>query len=208
MKSKSLYRSFIKVILDTLFSLAALLFALPLIILILPSIAVSNRGPVFFTQERSGYKGRSFRLIKIKTMNDRRDNKGSLLPDSDRLTPVGKFIRSLSLDELPQLLNVLKGDMSIVGPRPLLTDYLSLYSDRQARRHDVKPGITGWAQVKGRNSISWEEKFEQDVWYVDNVSFLLDIKILLKTILVVLKRTGISSANSATMERFRGSKNV
>jgi len=144
--------------------------------------------------------------MKFKTMNDRRDETGRLLPDNERMTGVGRFIRSLSLDELPQLINVLKGDMSLVGPRPLLPEYLPLYNARQARRHEVRPGITGWAQVNGRNTLSWEDKFEMDVWYVDNVSFMLDIKILFLTFLKVIKREGINSDSAATMERFTGSR--
>lgn len=155
-------------------------------------------------QERPGKGGRVFRVVKFKTMNNRRDQTGKLLPDSERITILGKFVRSTSLDELPQLVNVLVGDMSLVGPRPLLVKYLSLYNERQARRHEVRPGITGWAQVNGRNAISWQERFELDVYYVDNLSFWLDLKILFLTVRKVLKREGISSQNSVTMDAFKG----
>ena len=151
---------------------------------------------------------RVFRVIKFKTMTDERDSANKLLPDAQRLTKTGRFVRSLSLDELPQLLNVLKGDMSLIGPRPLRTYYLPLYTPEQARRHDVRPGITGWAQVNGRNAISWTQKFEYDVWYVDNLTFVLDVKIIFKTIQKVFKREGISSATSVTMEAFKGNKEI
>ena len=167
---------------------------------------MSNRGLVFFTQTRPGLNGRFFHLMKLKTMTDKREPSGLLLPDNLRLTVVGRFIRSLSLDELPQLINVLKGDMSLVGPRPLLPEYLPLYNTHQARRHEVRPGMTGWAQVNGRNNLSWEEKFEMDVWYVDNLSFKLDMKILFLTIKKVIRREGINSTSAATMERFYGTK--
>lgn len=167
-----------------------------------------NNGKPFFIQPRPGKNEKIFKLIKFKTMNDKRDKLGYLLPDEKRLTVVGKFVRKTSLDEIPQLINVIKGDMSLVGPRPLLVEYLPLYNEEQKRRHEVKPGITGWAQVNGRNAISWEEKFKYDVWYVDHLSFILDLKILLLTIKKVFKREGISSTNAATMERFTGSKNT
>ena len=159
---------------------------------------------VFFIQERPGKGGKLFKVIKFKTMTNERDADGNLLPDEQRLTKVGRFVRSTSLDELPQLINVLKGDMALIGPRPLLPQYLSLYSKEQARRHEVRPGITGWAQCHGRNAISWSKKFELDVWYVDHCSFLLDLKIILLTIKKVLVREGISSETSATMEPFTG----
>jgi undecaprenyl phosphate N,N'-diacetylbacillosamine 1-phosphate transferase len=171
-------------------------------------IFLSNSGKVFFTQERPGKNGKIFKVIKFKTMNDRKDRNGKLLPDNERLTPIGKFIRTTSLDELPQLLNVLKGDMSLIGPRPLLVKYLPLYSHHQARRHEVRPGITGWAQVNGRNAISWEEKFEYDVWYVDNLSILLDLKIIFRTIQKVIIREGISSTTTLTMEAFKGNQKI
>jgi lipopolysaccharide/colanic/teichoic acid biosynthesis glycosyltransferase len=166
-----------------------------------------GKGGVFFTQQRPGKDEVVFKLLKFKTMNDQRDAKGDLLPDAERLTAIGKFIRKTSLDELPQLWNVLKGDMSLVGPRPLLVQYLPLYTDEQKRRHLVKPGITGWAQVNGRNAISWEEKFKLDVWYVDNVSFFLDVKILFLTIKKVFVREGISAQGHATMDFFKGNQN-
>ena len=164
----------------------------------------SNDGKLFFIQPRPGKGGIIFRLRKFKTMNDRRDASGNLLPDAERLTAIGRFIRKTSLDELPQLWNVLKGDMSLVGPRPLLVEYLPLYNDTQKRRHEVRPGITGWAQVNGRNAISWQEKFDLDVWYVDHCSFGLDMKILWLTILKVFNREGINQAGQATVEKFNG----
>lgn len=160
--------------------------------------------PIFFTQERPGYKGKIFTIYKFRTMNNKKDKNGELLPDDERLVEFGRFLRMLSLDELPQLLNVLKGEMSFVGPRPLLVEYLPLYNEEQKKRHDVVPGITGWAQVNGRNAISWEEKFRLDVWYVENQSFALDMKILWMTFKKVFQRSGINSSTSATMEKFRG----
>jgi lipopolysaccharide/colanic/teichoic acid biosynthesis glycosyltransferase len=171
-------------------------------------IFISNSGKVFFRQERPGKNGKVFKVIKFKTMNDRKGRDGKLLPDNERLTTIGKFIRTTSMDELPQLLNVLKGDMSLIGPRPLLVKYLPLYSHHQARRHEVRPGITGWAQVNGRNAISWEEKFEYDVWYVDNLSMLLDLKIIFRTIQKVIIREGISSTTTLTMEAFKGNHKI
>jgi undecaprenyl phosphate N,N'-diacetylbacillosamine 1-phosphate transferase len=163
--------------------------------------------PILFQQKRPGLYGKIFSIYKFRTMTNEKDSKGNLLPDEKRLVGLGKFIRSTSFDELPQIFNVLKGEMSFVGPRPLLIEYLELYNDKQKRRHDVKPGITGWAQVNGRNAISWEKKFEYDVWYVDNQSFWLDIKILWLTFLKVVKRSDISSDSSVTMKKFEGSKN-
>lgn len=166
----------------------------------------ANKGAgAFFFQERPGLNGRIFRIVKFKTMTDERDNEGNLLPDEVRLTRIGSFVRSCSIDELPQFWNVLKGDMSFIGPRPLLVDYLPLYSKEQARRHEVRPGISGWAQCHGRNTISWAQKFSYDVWYVDHISFLTDIKVLLTTIQKVIIRDGISQEGNATMERFNGS---
>ena len=164
----------------------------------------ANDGKPFFFQLRPGKNGKIFKIIKFKTMTDKKDENGNLLPDADRLTKIGSFVRKTSLDEIPQLLNVIKGDMSLVGPRPLLPKYLELYNDFQRRRNEVKPGITGWAQVNGRNSISWEKKFEYDVWYVDNVSFLLDIKILIMTVLKVVKSEGINEQGQATSNEFKG----
>lgn len=199
-----LYNNIIKPLLDSLVALLALLLLSPLFIFLTIFLYLANDGKPFFRQLRPGKNGRVFRVIKFKTMNDKRGNDGQLLPDEVRLTPVGKFVRKTSLDEIPQLLNVLKGDMSLVGPRPLLVEYLPLYNEEQRKRHDVRPGITGWAQVNGRNAISWGEKFAFDVWYVDNLSFLLDLKILWMTVLKVIQSEGVSSASSATMERFTG----
>lgn len=199
-----MYRQFLKRSFDLLIAFLLFITLLPLVLLIfLISLAVIRSNP-FFVQPRPGLGGNVFNLIKFKTMNDKKDAKGRLLPDSQRLTPFGRFLRSVSMDELPQLINVLKGDMSLVGPRPLLVKYLPLYSPEQARRHEVRPGITGWTQVSGRNSLSWEEKFKLDVWYVDHLSFALDIKILWLTLIKVLKREGINQAGQATMEAFKG----
>jgi undecaprenyl phosphate N,N'-diacetylbacillosamine 1-phosphate transferase len=192
---------------DVSIGLVAAVIFLPVFLLTVFGLLVFNKGSVFFVQNRVGLKGRIFKLYKFKTMTDAKDHQNQLLPDEERLTWIGKMIRNLSLDELPQLFNVLTGNMSIVGPRPLLVEYLPLYTVRQQRRHDVKPGITGWAQVNGRNSIAWTQKFELDVWYVDNVSFWLDIRILFLTVKKVLKSEGISSETSATMEKFRGNEN-
>ena len=190
---------------DLIFVFSVLSFIWPILFLITLWLYFVNKGAgVFFLQERPGKNGKIFKVIKFKTMTDERDTVGNLLPDDKRLTQVGKFIRSTSMDELPQLINVLKGDMALIGPRPLLPQYLSLYSKEQARRHEVRPGITGWAQVNGRNAISWTKKFELDVWYVDHCSFLLDLKIVFMTIRKVFVREGISSDTSATMEPFTG----
>ncbi|MFT3682745.1 MAG: sugar transferase [Ferruginibacter sp.] len=189
---------------DLCFALLAFLILLPFIVVIILLLFLANRGKVFFTQERPGRNEKIFRVIKFKTMNDRRDTEGKLLPDKKRLTTTGRIIRSLSLDELPQLLNVVKGDMSLIGPRPLLPKYLFLYNDFQKRRHEVRPGITGWAQVNGRNAISWGEKFEYDVWYVDHMSLLLDIKIIWLTIKKVIIREGINENGNTTMSPFTG----
>lgn len=178
----------------------------PLMWLIVLMIRVTQGSPIFFTQVRPGQEGRPFRIVKFRTMNNARGPDGRLLPDAERLTPVGRFLRSTSLDELPELYNVLKGDMSVVGPRPLLMQYLDRYTPEQARRHEVKPGLTGWAQVNGRNALSWEEKFRLDVWYVDNWSVALDLKILIMTVVKVLRREGISQPGQATMEEFLGTR--
>ena len=199
-----MYRSFIKPICDLIFCLGLFIVTSPVFIIIALLLLIVNRGNPFFIQPRPGKNGKIFRVIKFKTMYDRRDAEGDLLPDAERMTTVGKFVRKTSLDEMPQLLNVIKGDMSLIGPRPLLVEYLPLYSTEQARRHEVRPGITGWAQVNGRNAITWEKKFEYDVWYVDHVSFGLDLKILLMTIAKVFKREGISQDGHQTMERFKG----
>ena len=190
---------------DVLAALLISILCLPLIFGISVLIFVSLGSPVLFKQVRPGKDGRSFLLYKFRTMKVSSGIDGHILPDADRLTPLGRVLRATSLDELPELLNVLRGDMSLVGPRPLLMEYLPLYNSQQARRHEVRPGITGWAQINGRNALSWEEKFELDVWYVDNQSLWLDIKILFKTVLQVLKRDGISHGEDATMPRFKGS---
>ena len=197
-----MYRNTIKGVIDFVFSLAMFVVLIPLFLLITFFLSIANNGKPFFFQNRPGKNGKTFTIVKFKTMNDTKDTEGKLLADSDRLTKVGSFIRRTSLDEIPQLVNVLKGDMSLIGPRPLLTHYLYLYNDFQNRRHEVKPGITGWAQVNGRNAISWDKKFEYDVWYVDNLSFVLDVKILFKTILKVIKSDGINAADAATIEPF------
>ncbi len=200
-----IYRKYIKRGIDIAASALGLLCLSPILAAVTIWLHFANHGAgAFFRQDRPGLHGKIFRLIKFKTMNDRRDAAGYLLPDADRLTPVGRFVRSTSLDELPQLWNVLRGDMSLIGPRPLLPQYLPLYSPEQARRHNVRPGITGWAQCHGRNAISWTQKFKLDVWYVDNLTFAIDCKILLLTLKKVLVRDGISSATSPTMEEFRG----
>jgi undecaprenyl phosphate N,N'-diacetylbacillosamine 1-phosphate transferase len=199
-----LYLSFVKPFFDKFTALLILMAAFPLLLIVALWLVVANKGTIWFFQTRPGREGRLFRVIKFKTMTDERDKSGALLPDNKRLTSVGRFIRKTSLDELPQLINVLKGDMSIVGPRPLLEEYLSLYSAEQHRRHEVKPGITGWAQVNGRNIVAWKERFEMDIWYVNHVSFLLDLKILLLTVKKVFKAEGITSATSMTMEKFKG----
>ncbi|GGG21935.1 sugar transferase [Pontibacter amylolyticus] len=198
------YSRFFKRLIDFVLSLVAFIVLLPVFLVVTLLLATANDGKPFFLQPRPGKDGRIFRVIKYKTMNDRRDERGKLLSDAERLTPIGAFVRKTSLDEIPQLLNVIAGDMSLIGPRPLLVEYLPLYNETQGRRHEVRPGITGWAQVNGRNAISWEEKFRYDVWYVDNVSFLLDVKIIFMTIGKVFKSEGISAEGVATMERFRG----
>lgn len=200
-----LYSIHIKRIIDFLISLSALLLIWPILLIIIIFLKFANKGAgVFFTQERPGLGGKIFRVYKFKTMNDEKDANGNLLPDAERLTKVGRFVRSTSIDELPQLFNVLKGDMALIGPRPLLPQYLKLYTPEQARRHNVRPGITGWAQVNGRNSISWTKKFELDVWYVDNCSPMLDLKIIALTIKKVFVREGISQEGEATMSYFDG----
>ncbi len=200
-----MYRCFFKRFFDFLVVSLVLLIIWPFLILLIAGLYFANRGgKVFFFQERPGKNGKIFRVIKFKTMTDERDANGNLLPDDKRLTKIGKFVRSTSLDELPQLINVLKGDMALSGPRPLLPQYLPLYSPEQARRHEVRPGITGWAQVNGRNDISWGQKFELDVWYVDHLSFFLDIKIVFLTIWKVIKRDGVSKEGMATTEPFNG----
>ncbi len=199
-----MYKNFFKPTLDFLVALIGLLVLSPIFLFVMIALTIANNGKPFFFQKRPGKNEKIFSIIKFKTMNDRKDAQGNLLPDAQRLTKIGSFVRKTSLDEIPQLINVLKGDMSMIGPRPLLIQYLPLYSEIQKRRHEVRPGITGWAQVNGRNAISWEQKFEYDVWYVDNVSLTLDFKIGLMTILKIFKREGISSDTSVTMEAFKG----
>lgn len=200
-----MYKHFFKRLIDFILVLCVLLVIWPILLIITVWLHFANKGAgAFFTQDRPGKNGKIFKVIKYKTMTDERDAEGNLLPDAERLTKVGRFVRSTSIDELPQLINVLKGDMALIGPRPLLPQYLPLYSPEQARRHEVRPGITGWAQINGRNAISWTKKFEYDVWYVDHCSFWLDLKIVFLTIKKVFIREGISQEGQATMEFFNG----
>lgn len=201
------YRKYIKRIIDILLSLMALILLLPLLLIISILVYFKLGSPVFFIQERPGKNEELFRLYKFRTMTDKKDEVGNLLPDSVRLTKFGKFLRSTSLDELPELWNIMTGDMSIVGPRPLLVEYLPLYNKMQKRRHEVRPGLTGYAQVNGRNAIGWQEKFKYDIEYVDKISFLLDAKVVFKTVKQVLIKDGINSETSVTMEKFKGNKN-
>ena len=200
-----MYKHFFKRLIDFILVLCVLLVIWPILLIITVWLHFANKGAgAFFTQDRPGKNGKIFKVIKYKTMTDERDAEGNLLPDAERLTKVGRFVRSTSIDELPQLINVLKGDMALIGPRPLLPQYLPLYSPEQARRHEVRPGITRWAQINGRNAISWTKKFEYDVWYVDHCSFLLDLKIVFLTIKKVFIREGISQEGQATMDFFNG----
>ena len=199
-----MYNSFFKHIIDFSVALLVIVIFSPLLLFLVIFLTVSNRGKPFFVQRRPGKNAAIFKLIKFKTMNDKVDINGVLLSDDKRLTKVGKFVRKTSLDELPQMINVLKGDMSLIGPRPLLVEYLEYYNNRQAKRHNVKPGITGWAQINGRNSISWSQKFEYDIWYIENRGFILDMRIVLNTIKKVFISEGISSTTSVTMEKFNG----
>ncbi|MDR2955184.1 MAG: sugar transferase [Prevotella sp.] len=207
-----MYSKFIKRILDIIGAVLGLILTLPVLLTVSILLVIVNNGCPFFFQYRPGKNGKIFRIIKFKTMSDKRDENGKLLPDSERIHSIGRFIRSVSVDELPQMINVLLGNMSFIGPRPLLQEYLSLYDPAQARRHDVKPGITGWAQINGRNTISWEQKFEYDVWYVDNINLKLDIKIICMTIQKIVTRYGIDSDENTTMIPFdvyyRQSKSV
>ncbi len=200
-----MYKHFFKRLIDFLIALVALICLSPLLLLVTLWLHFANKGAgAFFFQERPGKNGKIFKVVKYKTMTDERDTQGNLLPDGQRLTKVGRFVRSTSIDELPQLFNVLKGDMALIGPRPLLVKYLPLYSPEQARRHEVRPGISGWAQCHGRNTISWAEKFQYDVWYVDHVSLLTDLKVIYLTLRTVIKREGISHEGAATMDAFNG----
>ena len=199
-----IYRHFFKRLFDIILSLLALIVLSPLFVVLAILVRIKLGKPILFSQKRPGKDEKIFTLYKFRTMTDHKDSKGNLLPDGERLPAFGKFLRSTSLDELPELFNILKGDMSIVGPRPLLVQYLTRYNEEQKRRHEIRPGFTGWAQVNGRNAISWEEKFSYDVWYVDNLTLWLDVKIILRTLMVVCKRSGINSGNSETMEEFVG----
>ena len=199
-----MYNSAFKRILDLIFSVVGLIVFSPILVMITIILLIVNNGQPFFFQKRIGKNDREFSIVKFKTMNEKKDKQGKLLSDEKRLTSLGRIMRKLSLDELPQFLNVISGEMSIVGPRPLLPEYLPLYNKIQKRRHEVKPGITGWAQVNGRNAITWEKKFEYDIWYVNNISFNLDCRILLLTLKKVIKKEGISSDNSVSMEKFKG----
>jgi lipopolysaccharide/colanic/teichoic acid biosynthesis glycosyltransferase len=203
-----MYKLFFKRAIDVIVSFVLLLVTLPFTLTAGILLAFANNGKIFFVQQRPGLHGKPFYIVKFKTMNDRRDAAGNLLPDDVRLTAVGKLVRKTSVDELPQLINVLKGDISLIGPRPLLMEYLPLYSPLQARRHEVRPGITGWAQVNGRNRTTWEKRFAEDLYYVENVSFLLDLKIFFLTIIKILKVEGISGEGSVTMEKFKGNNEV
>ena len=201
-----MYRSFFKRVLDLIAAVVGFLVISPIFLMVTFLLFLANKGKPFFFQSRPGKNEKIFRIIKFKTMTDQKDVNGNLLPDDQRLTKVGNFVRKTSLDEIPQLLNVILGNMSLIGPRPLLIQYLPLYSEIQKRRHEVRPGITGWAQVNGRNTLSWDKKFEYDVWYVDNLSFLLDIKIIFMTFKKVFISEGISAEGQATMEAFKGNE--
>lgn len=205
-RRKGFYEAVVKRILDFLVGLMGLILLSPVLLVTAILVRIKLGSPVIFKQRRPGYQGKIFTLYKFRTMTDAKDEKGELLPDEVRLTSFGKKLRSTSLDELPELLNLVNGSLSLIGPRPLLVQYLPLYNERQKRRHDVRPGLTGYAQVNGRNAITWEEKFEKDVYYVEHISFLLDVKIFFQTIKTVFKRDGISGADSATMEVFTGTK--
>lgn len=200
-----MYKNFFKTFIDFTAALIGFLLISPLFLFVMIGLYFANKGKPFFFQRRPGKEEKLFNIIKFKTMTDDKDDQGRLMPDEQRLTALGSFVRKTSLDEIPQLINVIKGDMSLIGPRPLLPEYLPLYNAVQKRRHEVRPGITGWAQVNGRNAISWEQKFEYDVWYVDNISLYLDLQILLKTVKKVFVREGISAEGQATMTAFKGS---
>jgi len=199
-----MYKRFFKQIIDFLIAFTALIILSPILLIVVILLGFANRGNPFFFQNRPGKHERIFKIVKFRTMTNERDENGILLPDADRLTGIGKFVRKTSIDEIPQLINVLMGDMSLIGPRPLLPEYLPIFNERQKKRHSVRPGITGWAQVNGRNAISWNKKFEYDVWYVENLSFTLDMKILFKTIKKVIISEGINTQDMATTEPFNG----
>jgi lipopolysaccharide/colanic/teichoic acid biosynthesis glycosyltransferase len=203
-----MYKTIFKPLLEIIFAFLGIILLSPIIVVVTITLSIVNRGNPFFLQKRPGKNGKLFTIIKLKTMNDKKDQQGNFCSDEIRLSKIGKIVRKTSIDEIPQLLNVLKGDMSIIGPRPLLPDYLHLYSPFQNRRHEVKPGITGWAQVNGRNAISWEQKFELDIWYVEHVSFYTDFKILLLTLIKVFKSEGINAKDMATIEPFRKNKKL
>lgn len=199
-----MYKSFFKRVIDFVAALMGLLLLLPILLIITVFLYVQNNGKPFFLQERPGKNKKAFNIIKFKSMTDAKDDSGNLLPDNKRITKVGSFVRKTSLDEIPQLINVLKGDMSLVGPRPLLFKYIPMFNEEQLRRHEVRPGITGWAQVNGRNSISWTDKFTLDIYYVDNISLILDIKILVLTVLKVIKKEGVNQSDEMPMQPFNG----
>jgi len=201
-----IYRKYLKRLFDFVIALLLLILTSPLILIISIVLFISNNGKIFFIQPRPGKDEKIFKIIKFRTMNEKKNEKLELLPDNERVTFVGKIIRSSSLDELPQLFNVLKGDLSLIGPRPLLVEYLPLYNDLQRKRHKVRPGITGWAQINGRNAISWSEKFELDLYYVEHISLNLDLTILFRTLLIIIKRSGIYDSNGLPMEKFNGNK--
>lgn len=201
-----MYKVYFKPLLDCVVSLLGIVVLSPIFLVILISLFISNNGKVFFVQNRPGKNEKIFKIIKFRTMNNKKDAHGNLLPDAERLTYLGKIVRKTSLDEIPQLINVLKGDMSLIGPRPLLPEYLSLYNERQKKRHTVKPGITGWAQINGRNAVEWNKKFEFDVWYIENLSFILDLQILFLTLKKVVKLEGINREGVATNISFTGNE--
>jgi len=203
-----MYNKYFKSVFDFFLAIVVLIVLSPFFIIISLLLTITNRGDIFYSQFRPGLNGKIFKLVKFKTMIDEKNSEGELLLEDMRITKIGKILRKTSLDEIPQIINVIKGEMSFVGPRPLLPEYLPLYNDFQQRRHEVKPGITGWAQINGRNAITWHGKFKYDVWYVDNLSFLLDMKIILLTIKKVFKKEGISSRTSVTMERFLGNNKI
>lgn len=201
-----MYRNLFKRLIDLVLSILIFILSSPIFILVTVWLYINNNGKPFFFQKRPGRENKVFTILKFKTMNDAKDDNGNLLPDDERITWIGNIVRKLSMDEIPQLLNVIKGEMSLIGPRPLLVEYLPLYNEEQSKRHDVRPGITGWAQVNGRNTLSWEKKFEYDVWYIRNFNFWLDLRILFLTIIKIFKREGISSDTTLTMEKFKGNK--